>query len=375
MTLEENYEISFYKELTRIKENKDIYLVKHIDTGELYVKKREKDISKNFVEKLQKIHAKNVPEIKLCVEDGENLIVIEEYIHGNTLYDIQKKNGNFALNQTIEIILEVCDILEIFHNQTPPVVHRDIKPMNVMISQDGVVKLIDFGIAKESVSGKTEDTFLGGTKEYAAPEQYGFGQSDARTDIYAIGVMMNVMLTGLLPKEKLFDGEVQNIIKKCTHMAPDLRYQNVLELKHELEQLQKVKEKKDNRQVFHAATSKNRLWREYLPVGFRSGNIIKAGFAILGYFIIIYATIFTKTKKTKLDYPEEIYFIRLAMFFLLTGSVVWIGNYLGIRQKFMWMNGKQWQRIVFGVLYLFVYYFLVLLVTALLSVLASNIFG
>ena len=177
---------------------------------------------------------KDIPKIYLCIEDGEELTVIEEYIHGETLYEYQKKNGLFNEREAVEIICRLCDILSQLHSFDPPIIHRDIKPMNVMISNDEVVKLIDFDAARENVVGEVEDTYLMGIKEFAAPEQYGFGQSDARTDIYALGIMLNVMLTGEVPKNRIYGNDsktLTKIIKKCIMLEPDKRYKNVNELK------------------------------------------------------------------------------------------------------------------------------------------------
>ena len=237
MTLEEEYELSCYKELTELCAGKESYIVKNINDGKIYVKKKVKLYNKELLLRLKELDIKDVPKIYLCVEDGEKLTVIEEYIHGETLYEYQKKNGLFKEREAAEIICRLCDILSQLHSFNPPIIHRDIKPMNVMISNDGVVKLIDFDAARENIEGEVEDTYLMGTKEFAAPEQYGFGQSDARTDIYALGIMLNVMLTGEVPKNRVYGNDskaLTKVIKKCIMLAPDKRYRNVKELNRNL---------------------------------------------------------------------------------------------------------------------------------------------
>ena len=113
-------------------------------------------------------------------------------------------------------------------------VHRDIKPENIMITNNGTVKLIDFNASRIYDKNKSSDTISLGTIGYASPEQLGINQSDARTDIYALGVLMNVMLTGKPPEIKLYNGKLKKVIVKCTQTIPDNRYKNVKELKRNL---------------------------------------------------------------------------------------------------------------------------------------------
>ena len=98
-----------------------------------------------------------------------------------------------------------------------------------MINKDGRVVLIDFN-ASRKVSSVGKDTVVMGTVGYASPEQLGIAQSDMRTDIYALGVMINVMLTGKHPSEELAKGKAGRIVRKCTNISPDKRYQSVLQL-------------------------------------------------------------------------------------------------------------------------------------------------
>ena len=123
-----------------------------------------------------------------------------------------------------------CRILAQLHRAEPPIIHRDIKPGNIILTEDGTVKLLDMNAARQLSEGKEADTRLLGTAGYAAPEQYGFAQSDARTDIYAAGVLMNVLRTGCLPQEKLAGGSLRRIVRKCTHIDPNRRYASAGEL-------------------------------------------------------------------------------------------------------------------------------------------------
>lgn len=110
-----------------------------------------------------------------------------------------EEHGVLSEENAAFVIRSLCDILHKLHGNLPPIIHRDIKPSNIIFSSDGVVKLIDFNAARELRAEQNEDTRLMGTRRFAAPEQYGFGQSDPRTDIYALGITFYYMLTGDYP--------------------------------------------------------------------------------------------------------------------------------------------------------------------------------
>ena len=128
--------------------------------------------------------------------------------------------------------MQICRVLE--HAHFKHVVHRDIKPENIIITSDGTVKLIDWNAARIHKKYISSDTITMGTTGYAAPEQYGITQSDARADIYSVGILMNVMLTGEHPSKKMCTGSLAKAIKKCTDIQPDRRYQTAAELKKQI---------------------------------------------------------------------------------------------------------------------------------------------
>ena len=122
----------------------------------------------------------------------------------------------------------VCNAVETLHSLG--IIHRDIKPENVMIDTKGKVKLIDLNASRQYEEHKTSDTVILGTLGYASPEQLGLSQSDTRTDIYALGVLLNVMLTGEHPSRKLTDGKAKKIVLKCTQIDPNSRFSTVEKL-------------------------------------------------------------------------------------------------------------------------------------------------
>lgn len=280
MTLEEEYKLSCYQELTEIDDKKCVYLVKSVEDNCLYVKKIISIYNYEVYRELMQINTPGTPKVYMCVKKDEKLIIIEEYIHGKTIYE---GCGNYTETEAVNIITKVAEILKNLHSNNPVLIHRDVKPKNIMISNDGKVKLIDFNAAKIWNEYEMQDTILVGTMDYAAPEQFGFGQSDARTDIYGLGVTLNVMITGCLPKEKMASGYIGRVIKKCTELDPNNRYQSVEELIVVLKSL----------------TSDNKKLREYnkwRPVGFRSLKAWKILIAIPTY-IILFLLCFTSEFK------------------------------------------------------------------------------
>lgn len=184
-----------------------------------YLKDTDKDIYKN----LRKIKHRILPQIYRLFEDGENLIVIEEYINGQTLEEMLK-NKLITSDMIIEeILIQLCEGLAVLHKRQ--IVYRDIKPANVMVNNDNIVKLIDFDIARVFKETKDYDTKLLGTKGYVAPEQV-LRQSDDRSDIYSLGILLKY----LKPTSKV----LQQIIKKATQIDPENRYQSVEEILAEL---------------------------------------------------------------------------------------------------------------------------------------------
>ena len=177
-------------------------------------------------EKLQNIRHINLPEIYdvLNMEDGQ--IVLEEYIDGLTVAQVMEID-KYRSSGARKVLLGVCDALSALHNRG--IIHRDVKPENVIIEKSGRVVLIDFNVSRiESTANK--DTVVMGTVGYAAPEQLGLAQTDARTDIYAIGVLYNVMLTGQHPSVNIATGKAGRIVRKCTAVNPNERYHTAAEL-------------------------------------------------------------------------------------------------------------------------------------------------
>ena len=197
-------------------------LVKGREDDSLYVMKRMEFYEIKVFEFIRDNRNIHIPRVYDFWEEDGILTVVEEYINGKTL-DKYLEVNTLTRNDRKKIITDILDGLEFLHTATVPIIHRDLKDTNVMITNDGVVKIIDYDAAKTFKAGESKDTMLVGTAGSAAPEQYGFSQSDPRTDIYAVGMLM----------KQLFEGDTlyESIMIKATRMDPKQRYQTVAEMR------------------------------------------------------------------------------------------------------------------------------------------------
>lgn len=189
-----------------------------------------------------------LPRIVDIIEDGKTIYVVMDYVEGESLKKVMKDSGRpMPEEDVISWGIQLCDVLEYLHTRTPPVIYRDMKPGNIMLREDGTVKLIDFGIAREYKEGRSSDTQILGTRGYAAPEQFSRNvQTDARTDIYSLGVTLYTLVTGRSPSDDpvlrpireinpaLSEG-LEHIIIKATKQDPAQRYQSCAEMRYDLE--------------------------------------------------------------------------------------------------------------------------------------------
>ena len=148
----------------------------------------------------------NLPQVTDFFEaDGKHYLVME-FVDGQTLEELVAGAGRPLPAETVlGLGVDLCRVLDYLHSCRPPIIFRDLKPANIMISRDGVLKLIDFGIARLFTPGKSRDTTTLGTPGYAAPEQYGKGQTDARSDLYALGATLHFLLTARDPADDPFN--------------------------------------------------------------------------------------------------------------------------------------------------------------------------
>lgn len=156
-------------------------------------------------ELLARLEHPNLPKVVDRFSEYSNQFLVMEYVPGQTLERrLETARGPLPQAEVRNYVEQLCDVLAYLHDQRPPIIFRDLKPANIIARPDGRLKLIDFGIARHFKPGKAKDTQAMGTPGYAAPEQYGKGQSDARADIYALGATMHHMLTGRDPSQEPF---------------------------------------------------------------------------------------------------------------------------------------------------------------------------
>lgn len=366
MTLEEESRLSFYRELTVLDEKKNIVLVQDIRNSELCVKKTLDIYSRDVYEQLASVRIEGVPAVKECVADDGKLIVVEEYVQGRSLKQILDEQGLLNEEQAYDIAVQLADILVRLHQLEPAIVHRDIKPSNIIIEKNGHVNLIDFNAARHVNADKNEDTRMLGTVYFAAPEQFGFGQSDERTDIYGLGATINYIMTGDKPGAGIAECRFSDILKKCLMVDAKDRYQSAEELRGVLDMLN-YSIVQDNRKKAETAFGKDNTisvvrtyrnirdiivkmyrkyqkrnydidtsWRRYLLPGFRRLNVVYCLIALVWYAVIVWMTITFAVTDSKTGIPVtggELSMYKIAVFVLLFGMTMWFGNYLNIRRK------------------------------------------
>ena len=167
-----------------------------------------------------------IPRVLHCFEDGDETVVVEEYVQGESLLDRIGRKAYLSEHETESVLLQLCEGLAQIHAQG--IIHRDIKPSNLILQSGGIIRLIDFDAARTVKEHSGEDTMHLGTRGYAPPEQFGYGQTDTRSDIYSIGITMRKVL----PQE--YCGYLVKIFAKCTEIDPDRRYRNLQELRRAL---------------------------------------------------------------------------------------------------------------------------------------------
>jgi len=215
------------------------WAVKHIPEGKI----NNKTISEIEIQK--RLYHLSLPRIVDVFRNEQGLYIVESNIEGITLDKLLKQYGSFGLDKVIDWSLQLCDILKYLHSVKPkPIIYRDMKPSNIILSQGSRLVLVDFGISQELCGYQVEDTFLAGTSAYAAPEQLiKGGRTDQRTDIYNLGATIYQLLYGRLPNEnKDYPGHnrdkvsarVKKIIAKCMENKPEERYQRVEDIQQEL---------------------------------------------------------------------------------------------------------------------------------------------
>lgn len=202
-----------------------VRLIAHRRTGERMILRRFHGDGEVY-QRLLHYECRHLPTVLEAAAQGEQNLVLEEFVEGDTLHSLLQASL-FSSQETRDIVLQLCQALWALHSIAA--VHRDIKPENVILRGREAV-LIDFDAARLYKPDHEADTMILGTVGFAAPEQYGLSQSDRRADIYSLGVLINVMLTGKHPSKELATGRLGRIVERCTQVNPNRRFQSVQQL-------------------------------------------------------------------------------------------------------------------------------------------------
>lgn len=212
-----------YEEIRLIKqsEKSTVHLVREKEGEQTFIRKSLKGQRRIYLT-LQTCQHPYLPKLYEVAVSDDVTTVLEEYIEGQSL-----GSAELTEKQLLGAFRELCSVLEFLHGKD--IIHRDIKPSNILLAEDGHIRLIDFDAARMPKEELEQDTTLLGTRGYAPPEQYGFAQTDARADIYALGVTLQQFLG-----EKARKPRYRRVIQKCTNLDPDKRYRSIRQVRRAL---------------------------------------------------------------------------------------------------------------------------------------------
>ena len=240
-----------------LKESEDssTFLVKETATGILCVLKwgrnRQTEFLRNEMEIMEKMADRKlsgIPKTYRIFEENGEVYLVREYIEGMSLPQMVLQKGGISEAEICRISRKICQTAEQFQNPDEPMIHRDIKPENIVVTPGGEVVFIDFGTMRSYKKDGSRDTFVVGTRGTAAPEQYGYTQTDQRTDVYAIGQTMLYMVSESYEMNQLSECAVsrrmKKIIEKACSFEPDKRYGDAAQLRRAVEKCQANNRKK-----------------------------------------------------------------------------------------------------------------------------------
>ncbi len=354
----DDYISNTYEYIAGLNDSSDTYIVINKMDKRKYILKQLKTFDENIYDTLKNEDITGIPKIyeiyHTCVDDEKMLVVAEEYIKGVSLSEYIEKNA-ITEEKLISIIIKLVDILTRLHSFNPPIIHRDIKPDNIIISDIGKTYLIDFNISRNYTGVKSKDTVIMGTAGFAAPEQFGFGESDARTDIYGLGATIK----NIMEKCSISSGKLSGLTDKCTKLAPDERFQSVDEIKAYLNQI-----------VVNKESDVTYEKRSYTLPGFRKKNPMHMLAAIFVYAFLIYCTITYKHDNYISDNKTfELNANRIGFSLGLFAVFLFSCNYLDWQNKIGRLDRKSGIKRVVGVIIIDI--FIVLFTALIISILVA----
>jgi serine/threonine protein kinase len=198
---------------------------------------------------LSRLDHPNLPQVIDFFEEDGRAYLVMEFVWGESLEKrLEQARSPLMERQVLQWAIQICEVLDYLHSRQPPVIFRDLKPSNVMVNNAGVVKLVDFGIARTYKEDKLQDTIALGSENYAAPEQWGQAQTDPRSDIYGLGATMYHLLANMPPSPAFLPAEptpldalnsalspeTVEIVTRAMARDRDARYQSANEMKEAL---------------------------------------------------------------------------------------------------------------------------------------------
>lgn len=383
-----------YIEQLTDKENGPL-MVRNNKTQKFWVQKEYPGFLVDSLETLKKIEHKNLPKIEEIIVSGDKVFLYEEYIHGKTLSEIIYASDSMTGEEILRLAQNILAALAALHKEG--LIHRDIKPSNIMLTNDQTVKLIDFDAVRRISGDKENDTIQLGTVGFAAPEQFGFAESDARSDIYSLGVVMNICSTRDYPKNRLTeDPLIQSIVIQATKMDPKDRYQQVSEMAAAVEvrlsgaaveghgelysatQLEEeLREQAAETELFkeeELAFAKDRKWKrefslvsiirgifrafQYIP-GFRTRQIWKMFLAIVGYAFLF--MIMTSSSSYEDTFEKRIRWAIDCLFIFVLPLLLY-ANFLDFHKHISLLNSNSVVKKFFGYVFLTIVWFVLAIV-------------
>jgi len=330
----------------------DDRVIKEMNPTFLEASEREQfmELFKQEAHMLSRLHHENLPKVIDYFCEGEKYYLVMDYVEGKNLKEYRENNPVIDREQIIKIMVQICNVLEYLHGQKPPIIFRDLKPSNIMITDNSNIKLIDFGIARIFKESQKSDTVIVGTPGFAPPEQYGKRQTDERSDIYSLGATMYYLFTGEVPDLPDQKGrrEVENhvnvpshfkaVILKCLSPEPSERYGNVSELKKTFlcksDQIPQLPEKKKEtvQEIAIKDEPVHTLLASSLTCGFM---LIPSGIiALLGYFCRLLLIPHLRTDTT-------------LILISLLGAGALTGLWVSLINKLRKIPGFNWEALIF----------------------------
>lgn len=364
----ENYlAISYYDQVAVLNEAHQVYLVQHKTSKKIFVKKELSVYNKALYKQLKDHPISGLPRIYELCEEDKKLIVIEEYICGDTLEELVEGGTSFEMEEIANYMRQLCDIVMKLHHCNPVIIHRDIKPSNVMLTQFGHIVLLDLNAAKYESFDKAEDTMLLGTKGYAAPEQYGFGTSTLQTDIFAMGTLLKYLTCRDINADIEKTNAFSKVIAKSTQLDAKRRYSSVLQLKRAIEKSVAGKGIETESPAGYHVKQPLGVQR-FFPPGFRSNHPIHMILAVLIYLLIIVVSANITVENAT---PADLLFNKISMGVVLFLTSFFAADYLNV-QRFLPYTKHPNTVVRAGLL--FVYTCLVFVILVGIVVLVENLF-